>query len=124
MVAGDAEGDVVAWVPKRAEWGANALYPGEAKSNTDLVALKRANPEFILVGGLEKEVINEGNEGLMKSEITSKVPLLLELNRYFPNIDHTLQPMCTYDNVRRFMTLLHEAIGNPEGTFPRWTSGD
>jgi len=119
MFAVDSDGDVSALIPKLMEWGANALYPLEAKSNRDLLKLRAANPEFILMGGLEKEVVNEGNEAMMASEIEAKVPPLLEQNRYFPNLDHTLQPMCTYDNVCRFMTLLHETLDNPEGTFPR-----
>ncbi len=63
-------------------------------------------------------MINEGNESLIEAEIQAKAPLL-KFGRYFPNIDHTLQPMCTFDNFRRFMTVLHETLGNPEGDFPR-----
>jgi len=56
----------------------------------------------------------------MEGEIQSKVCALSARGRYFPNLDHTLQPLCTFDNFRRFMTLLHEALVNPEGTFPRF----
>ena len=119
MFAVDSDGDVRQFIPLLVQLGANALYPLEAKSNPDLLALREANPDFILMGGLEKEVINEGNESMIEQEIASKVPPLLERGRYFPNIDHTLQPMCTFDNVCRFMTRLHEVLGDSEGTFPR-----
>ncbi|HBO43808.1 MAG TPA: hypothetical protein DD670_07730 [Planctomycetaceae bacterium] len=119
MFAVDSDGDVARLIPVIEELGADAVYPMEAKANRDLAALARANPKFILLGGLEKEVVNEGNERLIESEIRGKAPALLERGRYFPNIDHTLQPMCTFDNLRRFMTVLHEVLGNPEGSFPR-----
>ncbi|MBN2212268.1 MAG: hypothetical protein JW709_12795, partial [Sedimentisphaerales bacterium] len=119
MLAVDSDGDVGQLIPRLIGLGVNALYPLEAKANRDLLALRRAHPEFILLGGLEKEVINEGSEHLIDAEIQAKVPPLLRPGRYFPNIDHTLQPMCTFDNFRRFMTVLHDVLNNPEGSFPR-----
>ena len=76
-------------------------------------------PEFILMGWLEKECVNEGNEEMIEREIMSKVPRLLEKGRYFPNGDHGLQPLITFDNMCRFMTWLHDVTGNPDSAFPR-----
>ena len=75
--------------------------------------------EFILMGWLEKETVNEGGEHRIRNEIISKVPALLKEGRYFPNGDHGIQPTATFPNLCRFMTLLHEVTGNPEGEFPR-----
>ncbi len=71
------------------------------------------------MGWLEKESVNEGNEETIEREIMSKVPPLLDRGRYLPNGDHGIQPLVTFDNMCRFMTLLHEVTGNPEGEFPR-----
>ena len=49
----------------------------------------------------------------------SKVPPLLDKGYYFPNADHGIQPFVTFENMRKFMTLLHEVTGNPRGEFPR-----
>jgi hypothetical protein len=119
MFAVDSDGDVAELIPLLIELGANALYPLEAKANRNLEALCAIEPNFILLGGLEKEVVNQGNERLIEGEIRAKVPRLRARGRYFPNLDHSLQPLCTFDNFRRFMTQLHEALGNPEGEFPR-----
>ncbi|GAH71374.1 unnamed protein product, partial [marine sediment metagenome] len=81
--------------------------------------LRRRHGEFILMGWLEKESVNEGNEDRIAREILSKVPPLLEQGRYFPNGDHGLQPLVTFPALCMFMTLLHEVTGNPEGEFPR-----
>jgi len=89
------------------------------KAGNDLFALRQRHPNFILMGWLEKEVVNEGNGHLIEAEIMSKVPTLLEQGRYFPNGDHGIQPLVTFENMCKFMTLLHEVTGNPEGEFPR-----
>lgn len=119
MVAIDTDGNAMSYVPLVEACGVNAIYPFEVKAGNDLFALRERHPEFILMGWLEKECVNEGNEGMIEKEIMSKVPPLLEKGRYFPNGDHGIQPLVTFENLCRFMTLLHEVTGNPEGSFPR-----
>jgi hypothetical protein len=119
MVAIDTDGNAMELVPIVEECGVNAIFPFEVKAGNDLFALRECHPRFILMGWLEKEVVNEGNCHLIHDEIMSKVPPLLEKGGYFPNGDHGIQPLVTFDNLCRFMTLLHEVTGNPEGEFPR-----
>jgi hypothetical protein len=99
--------------------GVEVIYPYEVKAGNDLFALRDKFPDFILMGWLEKECVNEGNAAMIEPEIMSKVPPLLDRGRYFPNGDHGIQPLVTFDNLCRFMTVLHEMTGNPEGEFPR-----
>lgn len=119
MFCVDNDGNVMELVPLLEECGVNALYPFEVKAGNDLFKLRREHPSFIMMGGLEKEVVNEGNESMIENEIMSKVPPLLEKGGYLPNGDHGIQPFVTFDNLCRFMTLLHEVTRNPEGEFPR-----
>ncbi|MCC6123977.1 MAG: hypothetical protein IT426_03370 [Pirellulales bacterium] len=118
MFAVDSDGNVGQLIPCLEALGANALYPLEAKANQTVAAFAAAHPRFVLLGGLEKEVVNAGNESAIDKEI-GRIEPLLRRGRFFPNLDHTLQPFCTFDNFRRFMTALHDALNNPEGTFPR-----
>lgn len=113
----DTDGKIDDFLPVLAELGINGVYPIEAKANADLFALRRRFPEFIFFGWLEKEAVNEGNESLIEEEIGSKVPGMIARGRYFPNIDHSLQPMCMFANVCTFMARLHRTLGNPEGRF-------
>ncbi|MFC1582478.1 hypothetical protein ACFL4W_02950 [Planctomycetota bacterium] len=115
----DCDGNVNELVPLLASFGVNGLYPCEAKGNNDLPALREQLPEFVFFGWLEKETVNEGNQDMIELEIMSKVPPLLEQGGYFPNGDHGLQPFITYPSLCKFMTMLHEVCGNPEGDFPR-----
>lgn len=119
MVPIDTDGNAMELVPLVEQCGVNAICPFEVKAGNDLFALRQRHPGFIFMGWLEKEVVNKGNEHLIRGEITSKVPPLLKKGRYFPNGDHGIQPMVTFENLRKFMTILHEVCRNPEGEFPR-----
>jgi len=115
----DTDGNAMDFAPLSASYGVNAIYPCEVKAGNDLFELRRLLPHFVFFGWLEKEIVNEGNEALIEPEIRGKVPRLLEKGRYFPNGDHGIQPMVTFSGLCKFMTILHEVCGNPEGEFPR-----
>ena len=118
LVAVDTDGNAMEFVDAAASCGVNCTYPLEVKAGNDLFALRERHPDFVLCGWLEKECVNEGNEAMIEPEIMSKVPALLEKGGYFPNGDHGIQPLVTFENLCKFMTLLHEVTGNPEGEFP------
>ncbi len=119
MVSVDTDGNLMEFADVAAPYGVTAFHPCEVKAGNDLFALRERHPELVFVGWLEKEVINEGNEHLIEPEIMSKVPPLLKKGRYFPNGDHGIQPLVRFESMCKFMTLLHEVTGNPEGEFPR-----
>ncbi len=119
MVAVDSDGNVMELVPLLDACGVNALFPLEAKAGNDLPRLRARAPRFVLLGGLEKEVLNEGNEGRIRAEVMGKVPSLLAAGRYFPNGDHGIQPLVTFPGLCRFLTILHRLTGNPCGEYPR-----
>jgi hypothetical protein len=62
---------------------------------------------------------SDGNEHLIEAEIMQKVQPLLEHGRYFPNLDHALQPLVAFQSLCRFMTLFHNLLANSEGDFSR-----
>ncbi len=117
MVVVDTDGKVEQLLPLLDECGVNATYPVEAKADNNLLELRGQYPDFIFLGWVEKEIANEGNEHLMEPEFENKIIPMLKKGRYFPNADHSLQPMCTFPNLCKFMDLLHKATANPEGQF-------
>jgi len=119
VLTADSDGNVMEFVPLLVECGFNSLHPFEVHPGNDLFALRERFPELVMFGWLEKEVVNEGNERLIEPEIRVKVPPLLAKGRYFPNGDHGIQPLVTFPNLCKFMTVLHEVCNNPEGEFPR-----
>jgi len=114
----DSDGFVEPALPLVVPLGVNALLPWEVKAGNDLDRVRENYPEFILFGGLEKESVNAGNAAMIRPVIDARRPLI-RAGRYFPNGDHGLQPFVDFENLCQFMTLLHEATENPEGTFPR-----
>jgi uroporphyrinogen decarboxylase len=119
LVAVDTDGNYMEFADVAVPYGVNGIFPSEVKAGNDLFELRARHPRLVLFGWLEKEVVNEGNEHLIEPEIASKVPALLGQRGYFPNGDHGIQPLVTFPGMCRFMTLLHEVCGNPEGEFPR-----
>ncbi|MEN6383774.1 MAG: uroporphyrinogen decarboxylase family protein [Phycisphaerales bacterium] len=117
LVLVDTDGNINELVPLLADCGVNGTYPVEVKAGNNLLELRQKYKNFIFGGWLEKEVINEGNENLIEKEIMTKVPAMIKSGRYFPNIDHSLQPMCTFKNLCKFMKILHNVLNNPEGQF-------
>jgi len=115
----DSDGYTEALLPVLEALGVNGLHPWEVKAGNELARVREKHPEFILLGGIEKEILNAGNRGLIYPEIMGKVPPMIAKGRYFPNFDHGLQPLLDYENMLAAMTLLHEVLENPEGEFPR-----
>ena len=70
----------------------NAAFPWEVKAGNDLYRVRENYPELIMFGGMEKECLSIGNG---------------------------IQPLATFENMCKFLTLLHEITGNPKGEFPR-----
>jgi len=122
VITVDTDGNAMEFTGVAASYGVNAIYPFEVKAGNDLFALRAPHPQFLFFGWLEKATVNEGNEDMIEPEIMGKVPTLLEQGGYFPNGDHGIQPLATFPNLCKFMTLLHEVTGNPEGEFPRITA--
>jgi hypothetical protein len=118
MIGVDTDGNITEFAGVAAACGVTALFPCEVKAGNDLFELRKRYPDLTFFGWLEKETINEGNEEQIELEIRVKVPPLLAEGGYFPNGDHGIQPLATFPNLCRFMTILHEVCNNPEGEFP------
>jgi hypothetical protein len=123
MIAIDTDGNIMEFTGIAESYGANTLFPCEVKAGNDLFKLREQHPRFIFMGWLEKECINEGSEHMIEPEIMGKVPAMKKFGGYFPNGDHGIQPLATFGNLCRFMTILHEECSNPEGEFPRTIRG-
>lgn len=115
----DTDGFAEPFIPVASKFGVNGIFPWEVKSDNDLFRVREQYPEFVIMGGIEKEIANLGNEGLIYDEIMGKVPGLIKKGFYFPNGDHGVQPLATFENLCKTMTLLHEVCENDEGSFPR-----
>lgn len=115
----DTDGNAMEFAELIRECGVNSIHPFEVKAGNDLFLLRDKHPDFVMFGWLEKEVLNKGNEHMIYNEIFSKVPRLVDKGGYFPNVDHGIQPYVSFESLCKFMTVLHEVSGNPEGEYQR-----
>ena len=122
LVFVDSDGYVENIIPLLEEVGINGLEPFEPKSGpgNDVRRVRARHPNFIMRGGLDKLVMDQGDPAVIDAEIDAKVPCLLPLGGYFPTIDHGLPPTARYRSYLHFMRRLHEVTRNPEGEFWRY----
>ena len=119
MVGVDSDGNIMELTEIFSRYGVNGLFPCEVKAGNDLFTLRKKHQKFIFCGWLEKEVLNAGNANLIEKEIIDKAIPMMKEGYYFPNTDHFIQPLASFENLCKFMTLLHDVCRNPEGKFPR-----
>lgn len=113
----DSDGFVEGVVPLLEEAGVRALQAFEPRAGNDVLRVRRAHPGFVIWGGLDKFVMDQPDPAVVEEEVMAKAPALLAQRGYFPGIDHGLPPTAHYRSYMRFIELLHELTGNPEGEF-------
>lgn len=99
------------------EAGINCLQAFEPRAGNDIVRVRANHSHFVIWGGLDKYLMDQGDSAVIDAEIDRKVPPLLARGGYFPGIDHGLPPTARYRSYLHFMWRLHELTGNPQGEF-------
>ena len=116
----DCDGKVDEFCLLLEEVGFNGCWPMEQVCGNPLLEYRKRQPKFVFAGGIEKEIVNTGNGGLIEAEL-AKVPPLLEAGGYFPMFDHAIQTEAGFDEMCQCFTRLHEICDSPGdvGEFPR-----
>ena len=118
----DSDGKVDEFVPLLSEVGFNGLMPMEQVCGNDPVAYRERVPDFVFLGGIEKEIASTGNSHRIESELVPAVEQMLSIRGCFPMFDHGLSTNVGFEEHCRCMTRLHELCGSAElnlGEFPR-----
>lgn len=118
----DSDGKVEEFIDLLDEVGFNGLMPMEQVCGNDPLQYRRRRPEFIFMGGIEKELASTGNEGRIEDELEPAVRRMLEAKGCLPMFDHALSTNVGFMEHCRCMTLLHELCGSDKlhlGEFPR-----
>ena len=103
----DSDGDVSGLVPLLIEGGVTGLYPFEVTGASNIVNIRRDNPGFQILGGLDKKAVASGREAIDR-ELEEKVPELLKSGGYIPFIDHTVPPDISWDDFCYYRQRLTE----------------
>jgi uroporphyrinogen-III decarboxylase len=106
----DSDGNPSALIPLLLEGGINGLYPLEVAAGMDARVLRQEyGNKLRLIGNLDKRVLLKSAQDI-RTEIESKVPVLVKTGGYIPSLDHTVPPNVPFSNYRKYLEILKEYL--------------
>jgi len=109
----DSDGGLNQLIPLWLESGINFFWPLECAAGNDAVALrKKYGRDAILGGNIDKRALLKSKD-VIRQEVMSKVPYLLETGGYFPSVDHFVPPDVPFENYVCLINTLREVAGLP-----------
>jgi uroporphyrinogen-III decarboxylase len=109
----DSDGGLNQLIPLWIESGINFFWPLECAAGNDAVALrKKYGKDAILGGNIDKRALLKSKD-VIREEVMSKVPYLLETGGYFPSVDHFVPPDVPFENYVYLIDTLREVAGLP-----------
>lgn len=102
----DSDGDVTEMIPWLIEAGVDGLLPLERQAGVDVLALKKAFPEFLFIGAYDKMVMKNG-EAAMREEFERLLPAM-KMGGFIASIDHQTPPDVSLENYRTYIKLYRE----------------
>ena len=110
IIITDSDGYVEELIPLIVETGVTGMYPFERAAGNDLLRIRKAFPNFQIMGGFDKRTmfIEGGRSAIdQELEITKE---MLKKGRYIPHTDHFVSQDCTYENFTYYRNRLNEII--------------
>ena len=105
-VLGDSDGDITQMIPWLLRAGIEGVYPLERQAGVDIVQIREAYPNFLMLGGYDKMVMSRG-EGAMRAEFERILPAMRS-GGYIPSVDHQTPPEVSLENYRIYLRLFAE----------------
>lgn len=102
----DSDGNVTAMIPWLERVGARGVLPLERQAGVDGMTIRRAHPQFILIGHYDKMVMNRG-EAAIRAEFERLLPLM-RTGRFVPSVDHQTPPGVSFSEYQTYLRLLAE----------------
>jgi hypothetical protein len=102
----DSDGDVTTMLPWLVEAGIDGVYPLERQAGVDIGHIRRQYPEFIMMGGYDKLVMNQGEDAI-RTEFERLLPVMRS-GRYIPSVDHQTPPEVSFSDYKTYIGLFRE----------------
>jgi uroporphyrinogen decarboxylase len=110
IIITDSDGYVEDLIPLIVETGVTGMYPFERAAGNDLLRIRKAFPDFQIMGGFDKRTMfNEGGKAAIDKEL-EMVKEMLKKGRYIPHTDHFVSQDCTFENFTYYRNRLNEII--------------
>lgn len=105
-VLADSDGDITTMVPWFQAAGIDGVYPLERQAGVDIAALRKAYPEFIMLGGYDKMVMNKG-EAAIRAEFDRILPVMRS-GWYIPSVDHQTPPGVSLADYKTYIEVFRQ----------------
>lgn len=102
----DSDGDVTEMVDWFWRSGIDGVYPLERQANVDIAKIREQHPEFIMLGGFDKMVMNKG-EAAIRGEFERILPVM-KSSRYIPSVDHQTPPGVSFEDYKLYIKIFGE----------------
>ena len=86
--------------------GIDGVYPLERQAGVDIVKIRQEYPEFIMLGGYDKMVMNKGEEAI-RTEFERILPVMRS-EYYIPSVDHQTPPGVSFEDYKIYVKLFKE----------------
>lgn len=108
MVCVDTDGDCNKIIPLFIEGGATSMFPFEVNSGMDVTKVREAFPDFVICGGIDKELIGKGKDTI--DEILKPMDAMIKKGGYIPFGDHFILPDCPFEDFSYYRNRLNDII--------------
>jgi uroporphyrinogen decarboxylase len=105
----DTDGDCRKLIPLFLECGVTGLSPMEVQSGMDIVEVGKQFPDLQIFGGIDKRAPARGKLEI-DSELSSKLPFMLERGGYIPYLDHLIPPDVPWEGFKYYRKKLNRYI--------------
>ena len=102
----DSDGDVTVMVPWFVKSGIDGVYPLERQASVDIVKIREDYPEFIMLGGYDKMVMNKGEDAI-RAEFERILPVM-KSSRFIPSVDHQTPPGVSFEEYKTYVKIFEE----------------
>ena len=102
----DSDGDVTVMIPWFVKSGIDGVYPLERQANVDIAQIRRDYPEFIMLGGYDKMVMNKGEEAV-RGEFERLLPVM-KSGYFIPSVDHQTPPGVSFEDYKIYIKIFKE----------------
>lgn len=102
----DSDGDITVMIPWFQNAGIDGVYPLEHQAGVDIVKIREQYPEFIMLGGYDKMVMNKG-EAAIRNEFERILPVMRS-GRYIPSVDHQTPPGVSFEDYKLYAKIFGE----------------
>jgi hypothetical protein len=102
----DSDGDVTTAVPWFIEAGIEGVLPLERQAGVDVAKIKKEYPDFKMIGGYDKMVMNKGDEAI-RGEFERLLPVARQ-GGFLISCDHQTPPGVSYKDYLIYMKRFRE----------------